>query len=373
MRGGIGTEQIVPCGIALGAGIPRTPTVVNRVRNLERRVRPFQRGSGQCDFILAQRRTVRAFLALLVRRSETDRGPAADQGRLSCFGLRGTDGLVDFDRIVTIDVADDLPAVGFETGGGIIGEPTIGVAVNRDAVVVPEADQLAHAPGAGQRSGFVRHAFHQTAVPEEHPGGVVDDVESRAVETLRQHFLGQGETDGIGQSLPQRAGGGFHAGRFGSFRMAGGTRMQLAEALQLVNRQIVSGQVQQRVMQHRAVAVGQYEAVAVGPLRIHRIMPVVAVPEHLGDIGHAHRHARMPGLGRFHGVDGEKTDGIGQFGTGCAHGATRVRGCAILPESRFIRSVQREMAACAAISEVLRWRRINSDVAPASGCAGSRK
>ena len=44
--------------------------------------------------------------------------------------------------------------------------------------------------------------------------------------------------------------------------------VQLAEVLQLVDRQVVAGQVQQRVQQHRAVAVRQHEAVAIGPVRI---------------------------------------------------------------------------------------------------------
>jgi hypothetical protein len=42
---------------------------------------------------------------------------------------------------------------------------------------------------------------------------------------------------------------------------------ELAEVLQVRRGQVVAGQVQQRVEQHRAVAVGEHETVAVGPLR----------------------------------------------------------------------------------------------------------
>ena len=41
--------------------------------------------------------------------------------------------------------------------------------------------------------------------------------------------------------------------------------MHLAEVLQVVDGQIVAGQVQEGVDQHRAVAVGEHETVAIGP------------------------------------------------------------------------------------------------------------
>ena len=93
-------------------------------------------------------------------------------------------------------------------------------------------------------------------------------------------------------------------------------RVQLAEVLQLLHRQVVAGQVQQRVEQHRAVAVGQHEAVAVGPVRVGRVVAQVALPQRHGDLGHAHRHARVAGVGLLHGVHRERADGVGEFGVG---------------------------------------------------------
>ena len=54
--------------------------------------------------------------------------------------------------------------------------------------------------------------------------------------------------------------------------------MQLAEVLEVVDRQVVAGQVQQGVDQHRAVAVGQHEAVAVGPFGVGWVVLEVMVP-----------------------------------------------------------------------------------------------
>jgi hypothetical protein len=88
--------------------------------------------------------------------------------------------------------------------------------------------------------------------------------------------------------------------------------VQLAEALELLDRQVVAGEMQQGVDQHRAVAVGQHEAVTVGPVRIGRVVVQVIAPQHFGDVGHAHGGAGVAGVGGLHAVDGEKADGVGQ-------------------------------------------------------------
>src|SRR5690606_26484353 len=118
-------------------------------------------------------------------------GLAADQGRLVVDALGLVDGLVDGSGIVTVHVAHHVPAVGFETLRGVVGEPVLDVAVDGDAVVVPEGDQLAQAQGTGQGAGFVGDAFHHAAVAHEHVGVVIDDVVTGAVELAGQGALGQ--------------------------------------------------------------------------------------------------------------------------------------------------------------------------------------
>ncbi len=163
----------------------------------------------------------------------------------------------------------------------------------------------------------MRDAFHQATIAEEYIGVVINHVMAGAVEMRRQHFLGQRKTHRVGQTLAQRAGGGLHSGGFACFRMAGGFRMQLTEMLQLIHRQIEAGQVQQRVLQHRAVAIGEHEAVTISPLRIGRVELQEIVPQHLGDVRHPHWHARVAGFGRFHGVHGKGAHGVGEFAAGC--------------------------------------------------------
>src|SRR5215212_11342240 len=96
--------------------------------------------------------------------------------------------------------------------------------------------------------------------------------------------------------------------------MARGLGAKLAEAFQLVERQIVTSDVEEAVEQGRTVAGGENEAIPIGPFRILR----VEVHE-LGEenVGHGSGAERQTGVARVCGlyrVDGEDTQGIDGFG-----------------------------------------------------------
>ena len=76
----------------------------------------------------------------------------------------------------------------------------------------------------------------------------------------------------LARPWPERTGGGLDAERQVVLGMPGGLAAELAETLELLDRQRVAGQMQQRVQQHRAVAVGEHEAVAVRPVRVCRVV-----------------------------------------------------------------------------------------------------
>ena len=59
---------------------------------------------------------------------------------------------LDGRQIVAGDVANDAPAVGLEAPRGVVGEPVLDVAVDADAVVVVDGDQLGEPERAGQRA-----------------------------------------------------------------------------------------------------------------------------------------------------------------------------------------------------------------------------
>jgi len=79
-------------------------------------------------------------------------------------------------------------------------------------------------------------------------------------------------------ALAERSGGRFDAGGIAVLGVARGLAVQLAEALQVIDRKVVAGEMQQSIDQHRTVAVGQHETVAIRPLRIGRIVPQVFGP-----------------------------------------------------------------------------------------------
>ena len=66
--------------------------------------------------------------------------------------------------------ADDVPAVGAEARRRVVGEPALHIAVDGDAVVVVERDQLVQPQRAGQRTHLVADAFHQAAVAQKDVG-----------------------------------------------------------------------------------------------------------------------------------------------------------------------------------------------------------
>jgi hypothetical protein len=181
----------------------------------------------------------------------------------------------------------------------------------------------------------VGNTLHQAAIPQENIGKVVDYVVSRAIELGPESTLGNRHADRVGNALAERSGGGFNAGRVAVLRVPRGPAVQLAEVLQLLDRQVVTGQVQQGVDEHRAVAVGQHEAVAIGPGGVRRVVAEEIVPQHLRYVRHAHRRAGMATVGLLDRVHGQGADRICQVSS-ARHAVAPVlpRGPGIVDEGR---------------------------------------
>ena len=304
-----GVETLVPVRMrrgALLADIP--PGLQDIVGNLERAVIPAQRLLGTGQFLGAERFAVGFRGAGAGRRAEADDGLAGDErGPVRILGVldRGGDGLL----VMAID-PDGIPAMGLEARHLIDAVGQRQRAVDRDAVVVPQEDQLRQLEMAGQSRGFVADALHQVAVGAEHIRVMIDDV---AIFGRQQPFRQRGADRGR-DALAQRAGGGLDAGGDEVLGVARGLGMQLAKVLQLIQRDVlVAGQIQQRIEQHRAVAGGEDETVAVRPARIGGIELQELGPQHRGDIGGAHRQPRMAGIGLLHAIHRQRADRIGHL------------------------------------------------------------
>ena len=182
--------------------------------------------------------------------------------------------------------------------------------VDRDAIVIEQHDQLVQLLVPCQRDGFLADAFHQVAVGGQHIGVVVD---SRLAELGGEHALGHGHADRRGNALSEWSGGGFDTGRVPDFRMSGRFRMQLPEALDLVESQArCAGEIEQRIDQHRAMAGRQHEAVTVRPGRIGGIELEHLREQHGRHIGGPHRQTGVARLGLLDRIHGQHADGIGE-------------------------------------------------------------
>ena len=131
---------------------------------------------------------------------------------------------------------------------------------------------------AGDAGGFGGHAFHQVAVADDSIGKVIDDLESRPVVARGQIGLGDGHADPVAKALTQRSRRRLHSRGQTALGMAGGAALPLAEALDFLQRQIVAGEMEHTVKQHRAVARGKDKAISIGPRGIARVMLQEARP-----------------------------------------------------------------------------------------------
>ena len=170
-------------------------------------------------------------------------------------------------------------------------------------VVVVQIDELAQLLMTRQRSGLGRDPFLQVAVGADHVHEVVDQVVAGPVEFGRETPLSDGHPDAVGEPLAEWAGRGLDSLSVSVLGVTGRQRAPLSEGLQILDCQPVSGQVKQRVEEHAGVARGEQESIAIGPPGIGGRVAQETRPEGIGHRCHAHRRARMTGVGLLDCVD----------------------------------------------------------------------
>ena len=115
-----------------------------------------------------------------------------------------------------------MPAICLEALRRVVREPALDAAVDRDAVVIVEDDELSEPQGASQRASLVRHSFHEATVTHEDIRVVGDDLESGAVELLSaSSFSAIAIPTALPDTLPEGTRGGLNPRRETVFRMAG--------------------------------------------------------------------------------------------------------------------------------------------------------
>jgi hypothetical protein len=112
------------------------------------------------------------------------------------------------------------------------------------------------------------------------------------------------------KTLTKRPGGGLDAEVRLTLGMARGDGAPLPEGTDVVQADGEAAEVEQRVQQHRPMAVAEHEAVAIRPSRSIGVDAEMAAPHDRSNVGHAHRHPGMAALGLLHGIDRQDPDGV---------------------------------------------------------------
>jgi len=205
---------------------------------------------------------------------------------------------------------EDLPAVRLEAHLDILGERDGRVAVDGDLVVVVHGNELAELEVPGERARLGRDTLLEASVTEEAVGVVVNDLEIGLVEGRSDVCLGNGESDSVGDTLAERAGGDLDTVRDAELRVAGRDGVELAELLEVVHRQLVPEEVQDNVLEGTSVSVREDKPVPVDPARVLRVGLEESAPQQVGDGCHAHWGSRVTRVGLVHDIDREGSDGV---------------------------------------------------------------
>lgn len=179
--------------------------------------------------------------------TETNGGGELDDGRLVSDLLALADGSLDgLKVVVTVLDVDGVPAVGFITLHDVLGESTLGVTVysisiffffpkgmrvhtNGDTVVIVDGNEVTKLQVTSHRGSLAGNTLHSTAVTEETVGVVVEEVIAGLVEGTSSLGLGNGKTNGVGETLTKRTSGDLNTGGVVSFGVTGSLAVELLQ------------------------------------------------------------------------------------------------------------------------------------------------
>ncbi len=280
-------------------------------------LRPAVEALGGLALLDAQGLAVRGVAVLLGGR------PVADQRRTVGLLLGRLERAVEHGEVVRVSHAGHVPAVRDEAGGYVLAEGQLGVAFDRDAVVVVDPDEVVELEVAGQGGGLTGDAFHHAAVSAQRVDVEVEHLEVGTVE-LRGHPLARhGHADAGGHALPEGPGGGLDAGRPAVLGMARAPAVELPEPLDVLerHREVAEGlvlrvhgldarEVQHRVEQHGGVPHRQHETIAIGPDRVRGIEAQMPLPQRIRDRRHRHRCSRVSRVRLLHRVHGQRANRV---------------------------------------------------------------
>ena len=131
-----------------------------------------------------------------------------------------------------------------------------------------------------------------------------------AIEHRAHVRLADGHADCVSKSLAERSRRRLDTGRVPVLRMPRRLAFPLPELLEVVEGQLVAGEIQHAVEKHRRVSGRQHEAIAVQPVWIGRVVTEVLGPEHVSEWRQRHRGAGVAGVCFLNCVHREDPDGV---------------------------------------------------------------
>ncbi len=216
-------------------------------------------------------------------------------------------------RLQAVDVVGHLaqvahtPPVGLEALDRVVAVGELGRPVDRDVVVVVDRQEPPQTEVPRQRGRLVGDALHDATVAGDDEGAVVAHL---AAERRAHPAFGQGHAHRVGEPLAERAGGHFEPGRVVVLGMPRRPAAPLAELAQVLQGEVVAGQVEHRVLEDAGVPAGKDEAVTIRPLRVARVVVHDARPEHVRQRRQRHGSARVPRVRPFGRVHRETADHV---------------------------------------------------------------
>ena len=217
VRGGPGVVARLPRRVARPAALDDDAGVLQDVvGHGEGRVGvEAQDRLGGGDLVGAERAAVGLAGALLVRCRPADDRAQRDERRALGLGAGRLERRGERLDVLVVGAvlgheADALhvPAVRLVARGDVLGEGDRGVVLDRDAVVVPDQDEVAQALGAGERRGLGADALLQVAVGADRPDRVVERRLAGGGVGVEQPALAAGghrHADGVADALAERA------------------------------------------------------------------------------------------------------------------------------------------------------------------------
>ena len=251
-----------------------------------------------------------AMMSDLVRAALGDARANGDERRAVTFELGCLHGRVQRLQIGTVLHRLHVPPISAEAIRLDRRAGQVGAALDRDPVVVEHPDEPAQALVPGHGRGLVRYPLHEVAVRADGPGMMADHVVPGAVVVRRQPPLRDGHAHRVGHALAQRARGCLDARRVPDFGVARSAGAPLAEAHQLLQREIVPREVEKRVEQHRSVSWRKNKAISVWPARVRGIVPEMFRKQEIAQRRETHRCAWVPRVGLLYRVHGQDPDHV---------------------------------------------------------------